>query len=301
MLSRSILSLFCALILMTSAHAQDTLLLSIKPLQLIAAAVTDGIVPTQVLLPPGASPHHYALRPSDIRDLQAAELFYWIGPDLETFLEKPLQQREKPTFALQQLPGMHLRHFDADHDDGHGEPDHHHRPGSIDAHLWLSPDNALIIAAHMAETLARLDPARAEQYQANAKAFEIRIGQLDKQLKKRLAGVKDKPYFVSHEAFDYFEDAYGLKHRGVFTLSAEIQPGARHVASMRERLQQTGPACIFSEPPMKPRLIETLSQGLPVRMAELDAMGFSVEADAHGYEKLMTNLADALAECLEKI
>ena len=93
------------------ARAEVQLLTSIKPLQLIAAAVQDGVGQPAVLLPPGASPHRFALRPSDIRRLREASLFYWVGPDLEGFLSKPLAAREGQSVALQSLPGLTLRHF----------------------------------------------------------------------------------------------------------------------------------------------------------------------------------------------
>uniref|UniRef100_UPI0013DFD175 metal ABC transporter solute-binding protein, Zn/Mn family n=1 Tax=Pseudomonas viridiflava TaxID=33069 RepID=UPI0013DFD175 len=121
-------------------------------------------------------------------------------------------------------------------------------------------------------------------------------------LKQRVAGVAGKPYFVFHEAFDYFESAYGLKHAGVFSIASEVQPGAQHVAAMRERLQQAGPTCVFSEPPLRPRLVNTLSAGLPVRLAELDALGGKeIAVDAHGYERLLETLGDELAGCFEAL
>ncbi|HBM7739324.1 TPA: zinc ABC transporter substrate-binding protein, partial [Escherichia coli] len=98
----------------------------------------------------------------------------------------------------------------------------------------------------------------------------------------RLGKLAGKPFFVFHEAFDYFEEAYGLRHTGVFAVSAEVQPGARHVAAMRAQLKAAGPACIFSEPPLRPRLADTLSEGLPVRLAELDDLGVNVSVDANG-------------------
>jgi len=280
------------------AQADVRLLTSLKPLQLIAAAVQDGVGEPAALLPPGASPHHYALRPSDLRSLEAATLFYWIGPDLETFLPKVLAGRGGPSVAVQELPGLQLRHFQAGHDDEH---DHEHRPGSIDAHLWLLPANARVIAARMAADLAAADPEHAERYRANLDAFEQRLAALDQRLKARLDKVGNKPYFVFHEAYDYFESAYGLEHAGVFSVSPEVQPGARHVAEMRQRLQAAGPACVFSEPPLQPRLAGTLSDGLPVRLAVLDAMGSDVPVDAGGYERLLENLADNLAGCLEAL
>ncbi|QXI15664.1 zinc ABC transporter substrate-binding protein ZnuA [Pseudomonas hamedanensis] len=294
-------------LLIGSAQAEVKVLTSIKPLQLIAAAVQDGVAIPEVLLPPGASPHNYALRPSDVRKVQSVDLLYWIGPDMEGFLPRVLSGRTLPSIAVQDLPGLKLRHFGEDNHshaeeaDEADEHDHDHRPGSLDAHLWLSPVNARVIADRMAADLTAADPANAERYQRNAKAFDERLDALDQRLKKRLAGVEGKPYFVFHEAFDYFEDAYGLNHAGVFAVAAEVQPGAQHVAAMRKRLQEVGKTCVFSEPPLRPRLAETLVAGLPVKLAELDALGGYTPATAQGYEQVLEKLGNDLAGCLESL
>ncbi|WP_338584013.1 zinc ABC transporter substrate-binding protein [Pseudomonas sp. MAG733B] len=291
-------------LLIGSAQAEVKVLTSIKPLQLIAAAVQDGVAIPEVLLPPGASPHNYALRPSDVRKVQSVDLLYWIGPDMEGFLPRVLNGRTLPSVAVQDLPGLKLRHFAEDnhsHAEEADEHDHDHRPGSLDAHLWLSPINARVIATKMAADLSAADPANAPRYQSNLKAFDERLDALDLRLKKRLAGVEGKPYFVFHEAFDYFEDAYGLKHAGVFSVAAEVQPGAQHVAAMRARLQEVGKTCVFSEPPLRPRLAETLVAGLPVKLAELDALGGYTPATAQGYEQVLEKLGNDLAGCLESL
>ena len=301
-------SIFVAFIasflLIGTAQAEVRVLTSIKPLQLIAAAVQDGVAIPEVLLPPGASPHNYALRPSDVRKVQSVDLLYWIGPDMEGFLPRVLNGRTLPSVAVQQLPGLTLRHFAEDnhsHAEEADEHDHDHRPGSLDAHLWLSPINARVIATKMAADLSAADPANAARYQSNLKAFDERLDALDLRLKKRLASVEGKPYFVFHEAFDYFEDAYGLKHAGVFSVAAEVQPGAQHVAAMRARLQEVGKTCVFSEPPLRPRLAETLVAGLPVKLAELDALGGYTPATAQGYEQVLEKLGNDLAGCLESL
>jgi len=291
-------------LLIGSAQAEVKVLTSIKPLQLIAAAVQDGVAVPEVLLPPGASPHNYALRPSDVRKVQSVDLVYWIGPDMEGFLPRVLKGRTLPSVAVQDLPGLKLRHFAEDnhsHAEEADEHDHDHRPGSLDSHLWLSPINARVIATKIATDLSAADPANAARYQSNLKAFDERLDALDLRLKARLAGITGKPYFVFHEAFDYFEDAYGLKHTGVFSVAAEVQPGAQHVAAMRMRLQEVGKTCVFSEPPLRPRLAETLVAGLPVKLAELDALGGYTPATAQGYEQVLEKLGNDLAGCLESL
>ncbi|VVO21119.1 zinc ABC transporter substrate-binding protein [Pseudomonas fluorescens] len=291
-------------LLIGSVQADVKVLTSIKPLQLIAAAVRDGVAIPEVLLPPGASPHNYALRPSDVRKVQSVDLLYWIGPGMEGFLPRVLNGRTLPSVAVQDLPGLKLRRFAEDshsHAEEADEHDHDHRPGSLDAHLWLSPVNARVIAAKMTADLSSIDPDNAARYQSNLKAFDDRLDALDLRLKARLAGIAGKPYFVFHEAFDYFEDAYGLKHTGVFSVAAEVQPGAQHVAAMRSRLQEVGKTCVFSEPPLRPRLAETLVAGLPVKLAELDALGGYTPATAQGYEHMLEKLGNDLAGCLESL
>ncbi len=303
------------------AQAEVKVLTSIKPLQLIAAAIQDGTGEPAVLLPPGASPHHYALRPSDLRQVRDATLVYWIGPSLEAFLPAVLKERQGPSVAVQDLPGLHLRRFgaehehgDDDHDEAHGdehghaqggEPeyahDHDHRPGSLDAHLWLAPANARVIATRLAADLSQADPANAARYAANLEAFEAQLTAKDQALRAQLAPVAGKPYFVFHEAFDYFEEAYGLAHRGVFALGADVQPGARHVAAMREELKAAGPTCVFTEPPLQPKIATTLSSGLPVTLVELDPLGARVAVNGQGYAGLLQGVADTLSGCLAKL
>ncbi|WP_145011383.1 zinc ABC transporter substrate-binding protein ZnuA [Pseudomonas oryzihabitans] len=305
------------------AQAGVKVLTSIKPLQLIAAAIQDGIGEPAVLLPPGASPHHYALRPSDLRQVRDATLVYWIGPGLEAFLPAVLKERQGPSVAVQDLPGLHLRRFGAEHEHEHGDDDHaeahgdepghaqgsepeyahdhDHRPGSLDAHLWLAPANARVIATRLAADLSQADPANAARYAANLKAFEAQLAAKDQALRAQLAPLAGKPYFVFHEAFDYFEEAYGLAHRGVFALGADVQPGARHVAAMREELKAAGPTCVFTEPPLQPKIATTLSSGLPVTLVELDPLGARVPVDGQGYTGLLQGVADTLSGCLAKL
>lgn len=301
----------CLTLWSISAQAQVQILTSIKPLQLIATAIQDGQGEPQVLLPPGASPHYFVLRPSDAKRLDQADLFYWIGPDLENFLPRLVKQRSQPSVAVQTLPELQLQYFGAaqthaedehQHEHSHTheliEHDHNHQPGTVDAHLWLLPHNAKVIAQRMSADLSQLDPNNAKQYAANLHAFNQRLDRLDQQLQAQLQPLRSKSFFVFHEAFNYFEQAYGLKHAGVFTISGELQPGAKHVNQMRQRLQHAGPSCVFSEPPLQPRLAQTLAANLPVKLAELDALGTDIPITATGYEQLLQNLASQFSNCL---
>ncbi|WP_158256728.1 zinc ABC transporter substrate-binding protein ZnuA [Pseudomonas sp. MYb185] len=314
MFLRFLLTLVCGLGLSFSvAAATPSVLTTIKPLQLIAAAVLDGIAEPEVLLPPAASPHNYALRPSDRRQIAAADRLYWVGPELERFLQR-LLDNQPAARRLDQIPGLTLRSYgdhphatDHGHDhaahshDGHEHDDHDHAPGTLDPHIWLSTDNAQRIALWMAEDLGQLYPEHQQRLQHNAVQFSQRLEQLHTQLQQRLQPLTDKPYFVFHDAYGYLEDSIGIHPRGVFTLSVEVQPGARHTQALRQQLTAAGPSCVFREPQFPADRIATLSAGLPVRNAELDPLGIAVTPGPAGYEQLLNTLGTTLAECLEQL
>ena len=307
MLLRFLFAIACGLVVSVSAvAATPSVLTTIKPVQLIAAAVLGDIAEPDVLLPPGASPHNYALRPSDRRRIASADRLYWVGPDLERFLQQLLDSQPSAR-RLDEVPELTLRRFDDEHDhDGQNYPahehdDHEHAPGSLDPHIWLSVRNAQHIARWMAADLAVLYPEHGERLQRNAADFVQRLDRLHERQRQRLKPLADKPYFVFHDAYGYLQDSLGVHPRGVFTQSEEIQPGARHVNTLRQQLTAAGPSCVFREPQFPARRVETITAGLPVHSAELDPLGMDITPDARGYEQLLETLGDRLARCLEAL
>lgn len=301
MLLRSLLALVFGTLFSCAALADSRVLATIKPVQLISAALLDGIDEPAVLLPPGVSPHAFALRPSDRRALASAERIYWVGPNLERFLEDILHDNGNAR-ELMEIPGLTLREYEEEHaEHGHDHHGHHHDEGSLDAHIWLSPDNALVLARWMAADLAPLYPAQQDKLQSNLQRFEQQLAALDADLKSRFAPLKGKSYFVFHDAYAYLEEHLGIQHTGVFSLSHEVQPGARHVNELREQLRSAGRACVFSEPQFTPRLVNSLTEGLPVDSAQLDPLGADTPASADGYMQMLGGLTDSLASCLEGI
>ncbi|MEH6567274.1 MAG: zinc ABC transporter substrate-binding protein ZnuA [Halopseudomonas sp.] len=318
MLFRRLLVLSIGLLLSTTALADSKVLTSIKPVQQISAALLAGIDEPAVLLPPGASPHVFALRPSDRRALASAERIYWIGPSLERFLVEVLHERDSAR-ELIHVPGLSLREFDeahdhqheteeahADHADEHGdehahEQGHEHDDSNLDPHIWLSPENALTIARWMRDDLAPLYPEQQARLDSNLAAFEQSITALEQSLQQRFAPLSDKPYFVFHDGYDYLEAYLGIAHRGVFSLAHEIQPGARHVNELRQTLSAAAPACVFSEPQFTPRLVRSLTEGLQVKSAQLDPLGSDIKVGPQGYEQQLRELTDTLAGCLESL
>ncbi len=276
---------------------------SLPPLQGLAAAVLEGIAEPDVLVRGGGSEHAYAVKPSDARALGSADLVLWVGPGLEGFLRRPLAALARPeaVLAVSELSGMALLPrrtggaWGAEHAHGEEEPNEH---GATDLHLWLDPDNAIVITAAIASRLSAIDPGRADRYRQNADAAIARIRALDRAIMEELVPIRGVPYLVFHDAYQYFERRYGLAAAGAVAVDPEQPPGVRHIAELRRSLEDTGARCIFAEPQFRPDLVETLREGTGLRAGTLDPLGSDLPEGPGHYEALMRGLAASLIACL---
>ncbi|HYD99244.1 MAG TPA: zinc ABC transporter substrate-binding protein [Alphaproteobacteria bacterium] len=283
---------------------------SIKPVHSLVAGVMAGVGEPALLVGGNASPHNYAMRPADAKALAAADLVFWVGPELEGFLEKPIMRARKgAAVTLLGLDGLTLLPLregglfeagDHGHGHGHGHGDHAGEPGDVDGHIWLDPDNARRIVAAAAERLAAVDPANAAAYAANAARMDERIAALDAELAARLAPLKGRPFVVFHDAYHYFEAHYGVEAAGAITVNPERPPGAKRLKAIHDKLAATAAACVFAEPQFEPKLVQSVLAGTAARSGTLDPEGARLKDGPDLYFGLMRDLADSLSGCLNK-
>ncbi|MEX0446056.1 zinc ABC transporter substrate-binding protein ZnuA [Xenorhabdus sp. SGI246] len=287
---------------------QADVVTSIRPLGFIAAAIADGVTDTQVLLPDGASPHDYALRPSDIRKLNQADLVVWIGPDMEIFLAKPIEKiAQNKQLELADLPTIKpllLKNSEGEHDSNESnqhkhETDHeHHHHGQYNMHIWLSPEIAEKAAQAIYSRLVELYPQQKQQLEVNLRKFNGQLVQTNKNITHILKPVLGQGYFVFHDAYGYFETHYQLSPLGVFTVNPEIQPGAQRLHYIRTQLVEQKAKCIFAEPQFRPAVIHAVAKGTNVRIGTLDPLGSGIVLNKDSYMKFITQLSEQYLGCL---
>lgn len=278
---------------------------SITPFYALVAAVMEGVWTPQLLVQSGASPHEYALKPSEIQCLQQADLIFWAGPALETFLVKPLDNLTKthPSTMIVELvktPGLLL--LPVRHGVTWEVHTHSHRgnapPFNRDMHFWLDPKNAILLTNYIVHSLSKLDPTHKAQYQKNGKNLNQRLEKLNAQLALQLQAVQNIPYFVFHDAYQYFEYRYQLQGVGAITLHPEIPPSAQRLSIIRDMIKKSKIQCIFTEPQFSSKAVHSIIQDLSVKSAELDPEGQAAQKNANGYFQLLENLANAMQQCL---
>lgn len=289
------LRLFCLLFLLflpVSAVQALEVLASIRPLALIAEAVAGEKAVVQQLLPNGISPHDYQFRPSDRQRLAQADLILWTGPANEGFLSRSMGAMEASrVLTAQTLPGVHLlaqRRLDGGSSVA----------GTVDAHLWLDPDNAVVIARALAEQLARRDAAHAAVYRKNAGEFATRIAVLKARQAPRFQGLPTRSFIAYHDAYQYLEPMLGLNHRGSLVAAGEAKPSAKHFLLLSQKIRQEGISCLLGEPGFDEALARNVFAGRPAQLVSVDEQFAAAPSSAGGYEDGLSQMADTIYQCL---
>lgn len=303
-------ALLTTALLTTTAMAAPDVVASIKPVHSLVASVMAGVGEPILIVKGSASPHTYALKPSDAGALESADIVFWTGHGMELFLGDALETlatgatvvelAESPGIAL--LPVREGGAFEAHSHEGEGHDeheDHDHEHGEGDMHFWLDPENAKLMVTQIATTLAEADPENATAYQANAEAELVKLEELEAELAATLAPVADKPFIVFHDAYQYFEARFGLTLAGSVTVTPDVMPGAARIDELKAKVAELGATCVFAEPNFEPTIIAAITEGSAAQSGVLDPEGGALAEGVDLYPTLLRGLATSLVDCLQ--
>ena len=327
-----ILSILSFLTIFVPANAEIKVVTSIKPIHSLASYLMDGVAKPDLIVDGYASPHGFALKPSHAKMLQNADLIFWVGEDLENFLEKPLKSVAKKAekIELMEIKDLTLlkfreRNIFDEHDHGHKEDDHDdhakkeddhddhghddehkedghddhghegHAHGEYDPHIWLDPMNAKVILSEMAEHLIENDQENEAKYKANLKKAHKDLDKLTKKVKSELN--KDFKSIVFHDAYQYFEKRFGINILGAFTVNTDVMPGAEQLAEIREIIEHDKVSCIFSEPQFNPDIIKAVAKDTNVATGVIDPLGATLNPGKDLYFDLIGNMSKSFKGC----
>ena len=314
----------CLISFPATAEGMDRVITSIKPVHSLVSAVMAGVGEPYLMVQGTTSPHTFSLRPSDAVRLENAQIIFLVDRSIETSLVKPAHTLggNAPVFMLSETKGLVLRKFredrafethshetnhahehheDAGHHAGHGiahEKDPHPAEGPYDMHVWLDPENAGVMARKIAEVLSEADPDNAAVYAANARTLQHRLDELTAKITTDLIPVRDKSFILLHDAYQYFEARFGLRASGSVMVDPVHAPSAQRIQKLRNKVQELGAVCVFSEPQFSSRLIEVITENTQARVGVLDPLGATIEAGPEAYFTLLHDLATSFRECL---
>ena len=329
-----IFSILSILTFFTPANAEIKVVASIKPIHSLASYLMDGIAKPDLIVDGYASPHGFAMKPSHAKMLQNADLIFWVGEDLESFLEKPLSSIAKKAekIELMETKGLQVLKFrernifdehdhddhghddhgkkeddhdDHDHDD-HGKKEEHddhddhdghegHAHGEFDPHIWLDPINAKAMLNEMAEHLIENDPKNEAKYKSNLDNALQEIDELTIDVMTDLSNSVSS--IVFHDAYQYFEERFNVKILGAFTVNTDVMPGAEQLAEIREIIEHDKVACVFSEPQFNPDIINAVAKDMKIKTGVLDPLGATLDPGKDLYFNLIRNMSASFKGC----
>jgi zinc transport system substrate-binding protein len=330
-----ILSLLSLLTFFTPTNADIKVVASIKPIHSLASYLMDGVAKPDLIVDGYASPHGFAMKPSHAKMLQNADLIFWVGEDLENFLEKPLKSIAKKAekIELMEIKGLQVLKFrernifddhddhghddhddhgkkEDDHDDhghddhgkkdGHDDHDDHdghegHHHGEFDPHIWLDPVNAKVILKEMAEHLIENDSKNEATYKSNLKKALNDIDKLTADVKAELN--KSVASIVFHDAYQYFEERFNVNILGAFTVNTDVMPGAEQLKEIREIIEHDKVACVFSEPQFNPDIIKAVAKDMNIKTGVVDPLGATLNPGKSLYFDLIRNMSASFKGC----
>ena len=298
--STIILSFLSFLTFFTSANADIKVVASIKPIHSLASHLMHGVAKPDLIVDGYASPHGFALKPSHAKMLQNADIVFWVGKDVENFLEKPLDSIAKKAekIELLEIKGLNKlkfreRNIFDDHDDHDGHEEHHH--GEHDPHIWLDPINAKVILNEMVEHLIENDAKNASTYKSN---LEKALKDIDKLTIEVMTDLNQSTSsIVFHDAYQYFEKRFNVNVLGAFTVNTDVMPGAEQLAEIREVIEHDKVACIFSEPQFNPDIINAVAKDMDIKTGVLDPLGATLSPGKTLYFDLIKNMSKSFKGC----
>jgi zinc transport system substrate-binding protein len=290
-------------------------LVSIAPLHSLVSQITDGVCTVDLLLDSRQSPHLFNPTPHDMERLLEADVVFWIGPHLENGLVRLLQKRDKMNVAV--IHALRLKHLplrtnaDFEPHDHRSCVGHHHShthsaevhgqeeaSSTFDAHVWLDPDNALIILGIIKETLIQIDPSNQKAYRANYENAVVKLKSLKDEIMAETRALQGKPFLVFHDGYQYFEKAFGLEGVGSFVLDVGAQPSLKRMRQLQEKIETKGVRCLFAEPQYKSETLTRLAQSLGIKVGVLDYLGIGITPGPNSYAEMMKGLSTSLRACL---
>ena len=303
---------------------------TIQPINALVSAVIGNTGKTISIIPAEQSPHDFKLKPSDVKVLQDGNLIFYVSNHLESSVTKVFKNLPKNIKIINLMEESDIDHLairdneawerhdhhghddhedhdkhgkkDDDHDDhdkhGKKDDDHANHEKEDDVHIWLSPNNAIKIVKKVNKELNLYFPENSKIYDENASKFINKIKNLKEELVKELAPIKDKPFIVFHDAYQYFEKTFELNAVGSVALEGDIASSPKQISFIKEKIKASNASCVFQEPQFDTKLVKIVVEGTNTEIGTLDPLGVNITGDKDFYLQLLRNMSKSLKECL---
>ncbi|HID44531.1 MAG TPA: redoxin domain-containing protein [Chromatiaceae bacterium] len=288
-------TLFVFLILMAvslplhATEAELRVVVSIKPVHSLMAALMKGVRPPELLVGKGRVPYGYEPTQEQKANLDKADMIVWVGPELESGLEPALRNVAQKTQIITLLDSPDLKILPSRWNDTDRDP-----------YFWLDSRNALMLMDVLTRMLMDLDYSRTHLYKRNRDDLFKKLAELDRRLEYGYRGLKGGVVLAYYDTQQYFEQAYALKLGGVLSPSPQVPVSAATLLKERNKLKEGWYACLLTEAGMNMPSLDLLIGGVDINKVELDSFGSTLEPGEDLYLQLMEHNTSLIKGCMQK-
>ncbi len=285
---------------------------SIFPVADMARQVGGDDVEVTTVVPAGASPHTFEMKPSLIKAFDSAKVFLMIGSGLEFWADQLVQSSSRKLKPIVLSDGMTLIQSAGHHPgesaekaphesnkSAHADHAHSHDFHTGNPHVWLDPHLAKTMVTRIAKALSVADPDHAIAYENRARAYLGRLDALDRETADTVNQFKNKEIVSFHASWDYFAARYGLTLAGVIEKSPGRNPTPREIADIVSRIKDYHIRAVFAEPQFSPRVADVIAREAGVKVLILDPLGGETLPGRNSYIGLMRYNLQIMKEAMQ--
>ncbi len=267
---------------------------TIHPLSEIIKKVVGSRAEVIKILPPGASPHTFAPRPSIVKDISGATAFFYAGPGVDQEWVGKLAAKNKIEMLslVPEVDRLDVKGVSSEAGKEHGHENNDHNAISYDPHFWTDPLTVKKLLPELINVFSELDKEGTHIYKENAQYFAEELTALDLHLKNILAPAQGKAFFLFHPSFQYLFRRYNLTLGGVIEQFPGQEPSPKKLLKIVKKLRNSGTRYIFSEPQLSPQAAGVVAEAAEIDVLVLDPLGGT--KGRQSYSELILYNAEAL-------
>jgi zinc/manganese transport system substrate-binding protein len=257
-------------------------------------------VSLSTLVGPDQDAHAFTPKPADAKAIAQTRLLVINGLGFEPWAQKLAKSagyKGETVVASRGVKPLAMAEDDTHGEKGHKDKGHHH--DEADPHAWQNPDNVVLYTRNIAAALAKVDPAGAAIYQANASAYVKELQTLDAWARAQFAAIPagKRKVITSHDAFGYLAAQYQIRFLAPQGVSTDAEPSAKEVAQLIRQIQREKIRAVFVENMSNPTLLAQLARdaGVTVGAALYSDALSAAGGPADSYLKLMRHNVTQLA------
>ncbi|NLP52110.1 MULTISPECIES: metal ABC transporter solute-binding protein, Zn/Mn family [Bacillaceae] len=284
-------------------YKQLTIFTTIYPLEYFTKRIGGSLVSIENIVPPGSDAHSIDLSPSEMVKVAKGDAFIYSGTGLEGFAMSIIESLEdEQVMIVNATENITLLKSSAKDQHSDDEKKHENEKSEVDPHFWLDPIRSIEVADNIKKSLVELYPEEKEIFEANFISLKRDLEKLDAEFNEMIKSAEKKKFIVSHSAYGYWEERYGLEQIGISGISPSDEPSQQQLIEIINLMGEEGLTHLFFEENLNNKVAKTVQNETgtsPLFLHNLESLSEDRREAKEDYLSIMKNNIKVLGEGLD--